>query len=140
MFTNQPTILILRSASGAGKTTLAKYIQSLNFNKNIKIVSADDFYTDSQGNYNFNPSLLGAAHAQCKAKFVEALEEGLDVIVANTNTARKDYRFYFETGKQKGYRVFSLIVENINNSKDTHGVPPDVLARQKETLKNNIDL
>ena len=140
MATRRGLLIILSSPSGAGKSTLAKYIQSLNFNNDTRIVSADFYFTDPQGNYNFNPALLGQAHAQCKEKFFEAMKDGVDILVDNTNTARKDRNFYLNAAKEKGYRVFSIVVENVNNTKDSHLVPPDVLARQKETLKNNIDL
>ena len=139
MFKKQPTLIVLRSKSGSGKSTLAQYIKGLNFSADIRVCEADSFFTDSQGNYNFNPALLGQAHAQCKAKFFEAMEDGVDIIISNTNTTRKERDFYLNTAKEKGYRVFSIILENLG-TKDIHSLPPEVLARQKETLKNNIDL
>lgn len=140
MFKNQPNCLVLRGSSGSGKSSLAKYIQSLNFNNNTRIVSADYFFTDPQGNYNFNPALLGQAHAQCKEKFFEAMKDGVDILVDNTNTARKDRNFYLNAAKEKGYRVFSVVVESVNNTENVHGVDEETILKQRNKLRDSINI
>jgi predicted kinase len=129
--------LIIRGTSGSGKTTLAQYIQSLNFNADIRVCTADDFFVRN-GQYEFDASKLGQAHGACQAKFRQALEDGVDVVVANTSTARKDRDFYADLAKAAGYRVFSIVVENLG-TKDVHSVPVETLERQKNILRNNVD-
>jgi len=130
--------IILRSSSGAGKTTFANYVKGLNFNADIRVCTADDyFYQD--GEYKFNPAKLGEAHSVCQKAFLAALNDKVDVVVANTSTTRKERDYYVKLAKENGYRVFSLVVENLG-TKNVHAVPNEVLERQKNNLKNNIDL
>jgi gluconate kinase len=64
---NNKTLYILRSVSGAGKTTLAKALEkSLD---NCKAISADDFWClEDPDIYNFDINLLGEAHKECKCQ------------------------------------------------------------------------
>ncbi len=130
--------IVLRSVSGSGKSTFAEYVKGLNFNKDIRVCCADDFLM-KDGKYDFNPRLLGVAHKECQAKFQKALEEGQDVIIANTNTTRSERDFYVSRAKEAGYMVFSLAVENLGTT-DVHNVPKEVLDSQREKLKTSIQL
>lgn len=133
-----PTCLILRGSSGSGKTTLATYLKGLNFNADIQICCADDYF-ERDGEYKFDVSKLGAAHLACQHKFCAALEDGLDCIVANTNVSRSDRNFYVRSAKAAGYRVFSLVVENLGTT-NIHNVPEETLVKQKKRLGSSIDL
>lgn len=130
-------LIIIRGKSGSGKSSLAKYIQSLD--PTSIICEADHYFYDANGNYNFNPAKIHLAHKECQEKFKRALESGVTAIVSNTSTKRSERDFYLNAAKEKGYRVFSIVIENLG-TKDIHGLPLEVLTRQKETLKNNIDL
>ncbi len=132
------TCVVLRAASGAGKSTLAAYIKGLNFNADIQVACADDYF-EHDGEYKFDASKLGAAHRSCQNKFLTALENGLDVVVANTNTTISDRNWYASRAKAAGYRVFSLVVENLG-TQNVHNVPEEVLENQKKKLRNSIEL
>jgi hypothetical protein len=43
---------------------------------------------------------------------------------------------YYDMGKEFGYTIFSLIVENRHGGKNIHGVPDDKL----EVMKNRFEL
>ena len=133
------TAVIIRSVSGAGKSTFANYIKSIDFVRDVRICEADQYFYDDKGNYNFSIDKLGEAHAFCKRKFKEALDDGVDVIVSNTSVRRSDREFYRQEALKQGYRVFSVVLEKLGTT-DVHNLPPEALERQKETLKNNIDL
>ncbi len=133
-----PTCLILRGSSGSGKTTLATYLKGLNFNADIQICCADDYF-ERDGEYKFDVSKLGAAHGACQEKFQKALEDGLDCVVSNTTTTAKEKSWYVTRAKAAGYRVFSLVVENLGTT-NVHNVPADVLGNQKRKLRDSIEL
>lgn len=72
-------IYILQGLPGSGKTTWArnKKESAKSVNHQVDIVSADDFFTDSDGRYVFRPTDLGLAHGKCLRKFVVSCWEGL---------------------------------------------------------------
>jgi hypothetical protein len=132
------TVILLRAASGAGKSTLAEI-----FNTKIGwlTVCADDYFTDADGNYNFDATKLGIAHKECQQKFMEALYGGPTVegiVVANTNTKERDFAFYEKAAKEAGAMFISLVVENRHGNKDIHSVPQSVREMQAENIKNSL--
>ena len=73
-------LFIVRGLPGSGKTSLGHKLALL-------VYSADDFFTDEEGRYNFDPSQLGEAHAACQLNVRKALEfECWKVAVTNTFT------------------------------------------------------
>lgn len=127
-------VIILRGVSGSGKTTISKL-----FSDSVT-VSADDYFTDKEGNYNFNPEFLGRAHDECYRKFVYQVDWNAydTIIVANTNTSSKEFERYEEYAKSKGCKVFHLVVENRHGNESIHNVPQHVIERQTNKLKNDI--
>ena len=134
------TVLILRGVSGSGKTTFAETLAALNPDA-VEICTADDFFYDAQGNYNFDPKLLGHAHRQCQERFEHSLEHGTAslIIVANTNTKPSDFAFYVNAAKGRAI-VTSIVLENRHGNNDVHSVPKEVKANQKINLLNTIQL
>ena len=128
------TATILSGKSGNGKTTFAEYLKILN--PKAIICTADDFFM-KDGVYHFSFEHLGAAHKWCKDKFEAALEAGLDVICANTNTKLSERGFYIDKALAAGYRVFSLTLEDLGHQ-SCHSVPEETLERQKGNLKNSF--
>lgn len=133
---------VLRSVSGAGKTTLAELLD-LNWQegKTVEICEADDYFYNGQ-EYKFDSRELGNAHKHCRNKFEKCLDSGINlVIVSNTNTRwENEAEFYVNLAKQKGYTVFSLVLENINETKDIHGLSDETKLRQKTNLMKSVKL
>jgi len=127
------TVIILRCYSGSGKSTFAKQI-----NSNFKTVSADNYFYDDHGNYNFDPTKLGDAHADCKRKFEKFLEVGENVIVDNTNVVDEHCKFYDNLAKEYEYAVFWVMVENRQSTKNQHGVPSATLHQMMTNLKHSV--
>ena len=116
------TVTVLRGISGAGKSTYTR-----NNHPNAVVCSADNFFINSDGVYNFDRNLLGKAHDWCKAQFETALQQGQDdVVVDNTNTTMREMKFYVDKAKQYGYEltVVRLVVDPvIAAGRNLHGVP-----------------
>lgn len=133
------TVILLRSVSGAGKTTFANLLAK---NEGYVVVSADDYFTDAAGNYNFDASKLGVAHAQCQELFMYWLTntDAKCIIVANTNTKERDFSFYEKAAKEHGAMFISLIVENRHGNSDCHQVPSFAKEHQAMNIMNSIKL
>ena len=130
------TVILLRSVSGAGKSTLANLLAS---NEGWVSVCADDYFTDINGNYNFDATKLGEAHRLCQENFMYWLNSAVDgIIVANTNTKERDFAFYEKAAKEAGAMFISLIVENRHGNKDIHSVPQSVREMQAENIRNSL--
>lgn len=140
------TVVILGGIPGSGKSYTANIIRE-HFEKTlapegktITTVSADHFFEDKDGNYNFKPKLLGRAHAQCMSRFKDAIKEQVDmIIVDNTNTQKWEWEKYASLAKEAGYEVkmsripctseeeFQVFCE-----RQTHGVPEAHLRKMWE--------
>lgn len=135
------TLLIIKGISGSGKSTLAKFIakQTIDGADDVAICEADSYFYNHKGEYNFDSSKLQAAHASCFKNFSEAIDNQISlIIVSNTSCNKWEGEKYIKKAKEAGYKVFSIIVENINKTKSVHNVPNDVLIKQKKNLANSF--
>lgn len=126
---------IIRGLPGTGKTTLGETLCP------GRCYAADDyFYQD--GEYRFDPSLLGEAHASCQARVRAALEGGKDVAVANTFTQEWEWQPYLEMAKEIGVRVsmISLYDQGLSlaelEKRNVHGVPLAALEAMKNRYQH----
>ena len=107
---------IFRGLPGSGKTFLANYIASVaNMGKlTTHIASADHYFLDAvTGEYKFDGSKIGRAHAACLKSVIGALKRGADcIIVENTNSCTWEYSNYLELLALHGYtcKVFEMYV------------------------------
>lgn len=136
---NMKTLYLLRGVSGCGKTTLAKTLEVLL--PNCITCAADDYHYDGNGNYNWKPENLKTAHTLCQGKVDYAMFLSVkNIIVHNTNTTQKETQPYLDMAEKYGYRVVSLVVENLHGNKDVHNVPQDIRNAQEKRLRDNIKL
>lgn len=133
------TVILLRGVSGSGKSTLADILTT---KVGWVSVCADDYFTDENGVYNFDASLLGKAHRECKHKFMLALFDSnvQGIVVANTNTKEADFSFYETNAKFADAVFISLVVENRHGNKDIHGVPENVREMQEKNILESLRL
>lgn len=85
---------IMRGYAGSGKSTKALEIKSQN--ESTEIVSADLFWIDDNGNYNFDVKKLSDAHNFCFEQFKKNVLNGNNVIVDNTNLKYNDIKKYID--------------------------------------------
>lgn len=124
------TLTIVRGLPGSGKTTFAEAMAPAYH----YVFSADDFFSDSMtGEYKFDASKLGMAHASCRTRTELALIAGdSPLFVANTFTTEKEMEPYIALAKKYGYMLFSVIVENRSQTQNIHGVPADTLKKMAD--------
>jgi len=96
------TLYIIRGLPGTGKSTLGKTLSG------GQAFAADDYFM-VDGEYRFDPSLLGEAHNQCARNVKNALTEGRwTVAVCNTFSRRWEYEPYINMAKRVGARFYLI--------------------------------
>lgn len=129
------TLILVRGLPGAGKTTFGEYIAA---GQNVQVYSADDFF-EIGGEYIFDATRLGEAHAYCKDRTLLAMEVGNPtIIVANTFTTQKEMQPYLDMAETHGYRVFSVIVENRHGNASIHNVPTETVEKMKARFEISL--
>ena len=132
-------VIILSGVSGNGKSFVADLFAE-SFKGLTVVCCADDYFTNSDGLYNFNPAKIGAAHQQCKDKFLSALLDfdTENIIIANTNTSRKEFKHYKDLAETHKATCVRLVVDNIHNTSDVHNVPQEVRAAQFKRIVESL--
>jgi len=129
-------LILLRGIPGSGKSTLGEIILQTPQKQTPDVLSADNFFVDENGKYDFDPSKLKEAHNMCQQKCAERMRlEFSKIVVANTFTQEWEMEPYFEMAKRYGYRVHTLIVENRHGSKNVHNVPDEKLGQMKDRFE-----
>jgi len=132
----QGELILLRGLPGSGKTTLAKIILQLRSTDEPEILSADDFFEDKEGEYNFDPTKLKEAHNYCQFRCSERMrQQKAKIVVANTFTQEWEMDEYFKMAERYNYRVHTVIVENRHGNENVHGVPEDKLQQMKNRFQ-----
>lgn len=126
-------LILLRGLPGSGKTTLSNIILEWPTIDKPDTISADDYFMDDDGNYNFNPSKLKEAHNHCEIRCANKMKLELSrIVVANTFTQEWEMEKYYEMAERYNYRVHSVIVENRHMGENVHGVPESKLIQMKD--------
>jgi predicted kinase len=130
-------LILLRGLPGSGKTTLAEVILFTPNNDSTDVLSADNFFTDENGYYNFDLTKLKEAHSDCQLKCAEKMKMGVSrIVVTNTFTEDWEMESYYQMADRYGYRVHSVIVENRHEGKNIHNVPDNKI----ELMKNRFTI
>ena len=132
----QGELILLRGLPGSGKSTLAKIILQLRSTDEPEILSADDFFEDKEGDYNFDPTKLKEAHNYCQFRCSERMrQQKAKIVVANTFTQEWEMDEYFKMAERYNYRVHTVVVENRHGNENIHGVPEDKLQQMKNRFQ-----
>jgi len=126
-------LYIIRGLPGSGKNTLGTALT----NGSGHVYSADDYFMDFDGSYNFDPSKLSAAHEGCKDGVRNALEKGYSpVAVANTFSQKWEADPYFVMAGENGYSV--VVLECQSEFGSEHGVPAATVAAMAAQWEKSI--
>lgn len=127
-------VVILRGASGSGKSTYIK-----NHLPDAYVCSADHYFEKS-GKYVFDVNKLPAAHEECKRKFRKALKEKLPLIVVdNTNTKWWEMKPYVLDAHDAGYEVEFVRLEtpvDVAAKRNLHNVPFDAVQKMANRMQD----
>lgn len=125
----------MRGLPGSGKSTLAKELA--NEVPSSVIVSADDFFNGGP----IDVRALGYAHSTCQRKFVQALQQGISlVIVDNTNTTKGEIQFYMEKAREMGYEATIMEVScdvETSVARNVHSVPRENIEKMAHKLQES---
>lgn len=141
-------LILMRGVSGSGKSFKAKQLAG----EKGFICSADDFFIEKgEGEYAFDPSLLGQAHKQCQDRAMTALKQGNSpIIIDNTNTRlweMKKLKPIIQLAQSLGYNVRIEEPEtewwksrNIDEmvNKNSHGVPREAIEKMVNRFDEGI--
>lgn len=127
-------LILLRGLPGAGKSTLAKSLES------VFCYETDKYFENEDGEYNFDPTKLKQAHQWCQDRVEKAMNAPngfppLRVVVSNTFTQEWEMQPYYDLAEKYGYRVYSLIAENRHSGINSHGVPEEKLIQMKQRFE-----
>lgn len=129
-------LILLRGIPGSGKSTFGDVILRTTQSNIHDVLSADNFFIDEKGNYNFDSTKLKEAHNECQLKCAERMKmEFSKIVVANTFTEEWEMKVYFDIADRYHYRVHTLIVENRHNGENIHNVPDDKVQQMKNRFQ-----
>ena len=132
----QGELILLRGLPGSGKSTLAKIILQVRNTDEPEVLSADDFFEDKEGSYNFDPTKLKEAHNYCQFRCSERMrQQKARIVVANTFTQEWEMDEYYKMAERYNYRVHTVIVENRHGNENIHDVPEDKLQQMKNRFQ-----
>ena len=130
---NAPIILI-RGASGAGKSTMANRIRGAG---KAFIFETDNFFVDSVNghDYHFDSAFLGMAHWWNQGEVVRACRDcpTVPVIVANTFTQNWEIKPYLEIARAFKRRVFVFTLRTEHDN--VHNVPEKTVVQHRTGLQ-----
>ena len=131
-------LILLRGLPGSGKSTLGDVILRTP-QQDPSLLSADDFFIDENGNYNFDSTKLQEAHSQCQLRCAERMKLQLSkIVVANTFTQDWEMEPYFEMAERYKYRVHTVIVENRHGNSNIHNVPYEKVEQMRNRFHFKI--
>ena len=132
----QGELILLRGLPGSGKSTLAKIILQVRSTDEPEVLSADDFFINEYGEYDFDSQKIKEAHNYCQFRCSERMRQGIArIVVANTFTQEWEMKTYFDIAERYNYRVHSVIVENRHGNENIHGVPENKLQQMKDRFE-----
>jgi len=122
------TLFLLRGLPGSGKSTLAGDLGHV-------VYEADMFFV-KDGEYQFDPAKLGAAHQWCQESTRQSMINGISrIAVANTFTREWEMESYIDMAFMHGYRVVSLVVENRHGGESIHDVPAATIDAMRDRFE-----
>jgi len=129
-------LILLRGIPGSGKTTLGHVILKWLSSDTTDVLSADDFFMDEKGNYNFDITKIKEAHNDCQVRCANKMKnEFSKIVVANTFTQKWEMEKYYEMAERYNYRVHSVIVENRHGGINEHDVPDETIQKMRNRFE-----
>lgn len=124
-------IYIMRGIPGSGKSHKASTL-------NVRIVSADSYFTNQNGEYKFNPHKIVSAHNECIREFLRNIDMNIDMVVDNTNIHPWEISPYISLANAYNheYEIINISCPvELAIKRNKHNVPENVIRRMDNDLK-----
>lgn len=128
MNTTTANLILVRGASGSGKSTFARKLAS---EIGACVFESDEFFIVN-GEYRSDPAKLGWAHKSNQRRTQKALEEGKTVVVANTLTTLREIRDYTSIAESLGVPV--KVYRSEGRFQNVHGVPSEKVQAMRDRM------
>ena len=128
----KPKLILIRGVPGSGKSTFAKFIQSLD--PTYTVWEADQFFIQLDGTYKYDPSRIKEAHEWCQDCVEQTLLYKGSVIVANTFVRKRELQPYIDMATEFNI-PYSIITMN-GRFNSIHSVPASVINRMRTTFEH----
>jgi tRNA uridine 5-carbamoylmethylation protein Kti12 len=131
-------VVILRGMPGSGKTSFARFMKLYATSRGLSArrCSADRYFDRLTG-FNFNAAELSEAHQQCKQRFDDFIQAGVDVVIVDNTNIRRDEFEYYQTHARciRFCQVVSFICTSVHeavwlNSRSLHKLPDNAVHRR----------
>ena len=136
----QGDIFILRGLPGTGKTTLALFLSEVL--PNSVIISADDFFTNDNGEYNFEKEKIQEAHKETFELFKNHITaKKSTIIVDNTNIKAYHFYHYIDYAQRYDYRVSVITIPHNDVSdkelsdRTPHGIDRGLIRKMRKDFE-----
>jgi len=123
-------LILIRGLPGSGKSTLAKSLAKPQITIHLE---TDQFWGL---NYDFNFGKLNEAHTWCREETKKYLAMGMNVIVSNTFTTKKELKPYFDIAKN--FDIVPTVIVCQNSFGNIHNVPAEVLQKMHDRFDYDI--
>lgn len=136
------TLIIIRGLPGAGKTTLAELIANLC--PGAALCSEDEFWTDANGDYHFDPNTREKAFIALVNNTVNAMHKGVKCIVIHTadlSMNSPDWYVILSTAHICDYQIFPLLLQrNTSNPPSIHNVSEAEMDRLRQSMEHELEI
>lgn len=123
-------LVLIRGLPGSGKSTLAKNL--IGWYQHLET----DMYWMKDGEYKFDATKLGEAHAWCQNETRELLSKGFSPVVSNTFTTKKELQPYFEIARS--FNIVPTIILCQGKWGNIHNVPEETLRKMEARFEYDI--
>jgi predicted kinase len=121
-------LYLIRGLPGSGKSTfaltLANAVGAYHF-------EADHYFEDDDGNYNWDATLVHAAHRWCQHAARHIMSLSRPLVISNTFTTEKELKPYLDLAASYRYHVTTLIVEGRHGKSSIHDVPRETIDKMR---------
>jgi predicted kinase len=130
---NNLAIILIRGLPGSGKSTFAELLSEKG---KYPVFSVDDYFTNTDGSYNFNHAENYLAYEQCEEKArIEMQKQTSKIFIDNTFTIDWELQPYLKMAKEYNYRLFVLTMENFHGSSNIHGISDEQMKKMADKYK-----
>lgn len=127
-------LTLIRGLPGSGKSTVASKLWA--DLPDAYHVETDMFFTDYNGNYEWNRENLAAAHEWCLDQARRSLENDLQVFVSNTFTTIHELRPYFALAQK--FEILPTVILCQNDWGNVHNVPVGTILNMRKRFVYDI--